>query len=133
LQNNEPLEQRGRIFPVGLRLLAILAGCLSGFAGSLAFGRVFIFVSIVLILGAFVQPYVPRLGRWVFSIGAILLSVYVGLFLVPLALGSISMLREYHAPHDLALLFLFVISIALVAWVDLALVMNQRVRKSTAE
>jgi glucan phosphoethanolaminetransferase (alkaline phosphatase superfamily) len=102
-------------------------------AGFLAFGTVFCFVPIVLILGAIIQPYSPRLGRWVFAIGAVVVSFYVGVFLVPQALGSISMVRQYHSRHDLALLSLYFVSIMLVAWVDLALVISLKVRKTSVE
>jgi hypothetical protein len=131
LQINSPEAQRADIFPNGIRLLAILAGCLSGFAGFLVFGIVFCFVPVVLILGAIIQPYVPRLGRWVFSIGAMLVSVYVALFVVPQAFGAITMLPDYHEPHDVAVLSLFVLSIALVVWLDVALVRNEKVKKTS--
>lgn len=109
-------------------MLAVLAGCLSGFAGFLVFGIVFLFVPLILILGAIIQPFVPRLGRWVFGVGAMLVTVYVGVFLVPQALGTMSRLAQDHAPLDVALLFLFVLSITLVFWVDVALVMDERGR-----
>jgi hypothetical protein len=128
LQINSPEAQRADIFPNGIRLLAILAGCLSGFAGFLVFGIVFCFVPI---LGAIIQPYVPCLGRWVFSIGAMLVSVYVALFVVPQAFGAITMLPDYHEPHDVAVLSLFVLSIALVVWLDVALVRNEKVKKTS--
>ena len=94
------------------------------------FGIVFCFVPVVLILGAIIQPYVPRLGRWVFAIGAMLVSMYVALFLVPQAFGAITMLPHYHEPHDLADLCRFVLSIALVVWLDVALVRNEKVKKT---
>jgi hypothetical protein len=136
LQIDKPPEQRARVLPAWMRLLAILAGCSSGLSGSLVFGIVFLFVPIILILGAIIQPYMPRLGRWVCSVGAVLVSVYVGVFLAPQAFGLASMLPEYHTLHDLAVLFLFVFSIALVVWADVALVMNgmnRRLTKTTEE
>ena len=125
---NKQVEHRVHIFPRGMRMLAVLAGCLSGFAGFLVFGIVFLFVPLILILGAIIQPFVPRLGRWVFGVGAMLVTVYVGVFLVPQALGTMSRLARDHAPLDVALLFLFVLSITLVFWVDVALVMDERGR-----
>jgi glucan phosphoethanolaminetransferase (alkaline phosphatase superfamily) len=131
LQTDKPLEGKAHNLPGWLRLLAILAGGLSGFGGFLVFGIVFCFVPVVLILGAIIQPYVPRLGRWVFSVGAMLVTVYVVLFLVPQAFGAITMLRHYHEPHDLAVLSLFVLSTALVIWLDAALVRNEKVKKTS--
>jgi hypothetical protein len=130
LQSDKPVEQRVRAFPTRLRLLAILAGCLSGFAGFLDFGIVFSSVPILLILGAMIQPYTPRLGRWVFAVGAMLVSVYAALFLVPQTFGAITMPPHYHEPHDLAVLFLFVSSTALVVWLDVALVRNEKLKKN---
>ncbi|MFZ0522996.1 MAG: hypothetical protein WAL95_18350 [Candidatus Acidiferrales bacterium] len=128
LQTNNSPEQTVHIYPSGTRILAILAGCVSAFAGFLAFGIVFLFVPVLLILGAIIQPSAPRLGRWVFAAGAMLVTVYVGLFLVPLAFGMVSMLRQYHTAHDIGLHFLFALSIVLVASVDVALVMSERAR-----
>lgn len=130
MQANKPPEETVHIYPKGTRILAILAGCVSAFAGFLVFGSVFLFVPVVLILGAIIQPSTPHFGRWVFAVGAMLVTVYVGLFLAPQAVGVISMLAQYHAPHDIGLLFLFVLSIALVFWVDVMLVMSERARKS---
>jgi hypothetical protein len=90
LQSDKPLEEKAHNFPGWLRLPAILAGGLSGLAGFLVFGIVFCFVPIVLILGAIIQPYAPHLGRWVLLVGAMLVSVYVALFLAPQAFGAIS-------------------------------------------
>jgi len=41
------------------------------------------------------------------------------------------MLRHYHEPHDLAVLSLFVLSTALVIWLDAALVRNEKVKKTS--
>jgi hypothetical protein len=111
-----------------MRLLAIFAGCISAFAGFLVFGIVFLFVPVVLILGAIIQPSVPRLGRSVFAVGAMLVTVYVGLFLLPQTFGALSRLRENHTPHDIGVVILFALSIALVFWVDVALVISERAR-----
>lgn len=125
-----PVDKRaGRkthIVPSGIRALAILAGCLSGFTGFLSFGIAFLFVPVVLILGAVVQPYVPRLGGWIVATGAVILSVYAGMFPVPQAFGAISTLPLYHAPHDVGVLCLLVFSVALVVWVDVALLIDRR-------
>jgi len=133
MQINKPPEHTARVLPAWMRLLAILAGCLSGLSGFLVFGIAFLFVPLVLILGAIIQPYVPRLGRWVCSVGAVIVSAYAGIFLVPQAFGSIWALRYWHTPHDFGVLFLFVFSVGLVVWTDVVLVMNRRMGKTTNE
>jgi hypothetical protein len=57
--------------------------------------------------------------------------MYVALFLVPQAFGAITMLPHYHEPDDLANLCRFVLSISLVVWLDVALVRNEKVKKTS--
>ena len=58
-----------------------------------------------------------------------LVTVYVGLFLfLPQTFGALSRLRENHTPHDIGVVILFALSIALVFWVDVALVISERAR-----
>lgn len=131
MQRNELHNDGVRVLPSSLRVSTVLAGCIAGFADFLLFGVVFLCVPTPLILGAVIQPYVPRLGHWVLAIGALLVSAYVGVFLAPQTFGVISTLPLYHAPRDIGMVLVFVLSIALVAWIDVALVMHQRDRKTS--
>lgn len=115
--------------PNSTRCLAIFAGCVSGLAGFLTIGIVLLFVPVLLILGALIQPSAPRLGRWLLAIGAMLVSVSVGLFFVPAAVKGISSVSSYHDAGAVAIVASFVISIVLVGWTDVALVINERKKR----
>ena len=111
-----------------IRWLAIVAGCFAAGAGFLAFGLVFLVVPSILVLGAIIQPYANRLGKWLMGAGAFVLSVFAGLFLAPQAVGMIWRLPLYHTFHDVALASLFSVSLALVGWCDASLVIDARER-----
>lgn len=92
----------------------------------------FLLVPSILILGAIIQPYLPRSGRWILSGGALLVSLYVLVFLAPQAVGIFQTLRVYHGVRDLMLLSLFIVTILLVGWCDVALVTDAaRLRHSS--
>jgi hypothetical protein len=82
----------------------------------------FFLMPIFLVVGAIIQPYTPTFGRWACYLGAMVVSWYVFVFLTPQALGIILLAPQYHTPHDLGILLLIVASIALVIWVDVALI-----------
>jgi hypothetical protein len=115
-----------RAVPRKVRWLAIAAGCFSGVAGFLLYGLLFLFVPAILILGAILQPHSPRLGRWFLSVGALLLSVYVGLFLAPQAVGAIMGLPLDHTFHDWTVASVLLVSVVLVAWSDVALILEAK-------
>ena len=118
------------VIPHRIRWLAISAGCVSGLAGLITVGLPPVFVPLPLILGAIVQPSAPRLGRWLLLVGAMLLSVSVGILFVPSAVERMAILSDNHDAGVVGVNFLFVLSIALVMWTDVELVINDRRRRS---
>ena len=70
-------EAKHRILPGRIRLLAVVAGCLSAVAGSSGMGPGFAIYSGILVLGAAAQPGFPRSGRVLTYIGALILSVVI--------------------------------------------------------
>jgi hypothetical protein len=117
--------------PSRIGWLAILAGCVSGLSGSLVFGPFFAVAACgVLILGAFIQPHLPRAGRWILAVGAVISSFYVGVFVAPQAAGMLWRLPLRHEINDIGLCSLFVLSTLLVAYFDFALVRNTNRLKS---
>jgi hypothetical protein len=110
------------IIPVRVRWLAIAAGLLSGLGGSLLFGPLFLLVPSVQILGAVIQPYSPRPGRLLLSMGVLLLSGYAGLFLAPQAFGAILGSRSEFDLSHVALFVLLLVALLSVAWCDVAFI-----------
>ena len=115
--------------PSKIRWLAIAAGVVSGIAGSLPFGPVYAFIPSLLILGAIIQPYIRRPGRWLLHVGALLVSFYVALFLLPAAVGIIWTALLRSDSMLAALLLLDVLSVVLISWCDFELVIEARQRK----
>jgi hypothetical protein len=130
LRINAAPGQTTKIIPSKIRWVAIAAGSLSGFTGSLLFGPLFLLIPSPLILGAIVQPYSPRPGRSLMSVGAFFLSLYAGLFVAPQAYGAISMLHLYYALNHITLLGLLLVSLSFVIWCDIVLVADSRRLKS---
>jgi hypothetical protein len=102
------------------RRLAIVTGCISGVAGSLAFGPLFLQMPAILTIGAILQRWSPRPGRWLMWLGVFYLTPFVGTFFVPSVL---------HPPHlyataPLVAVSLFVASVGLNGWCDVALVVG---------
>ena len=110
------------IIPNRVRWLAIVAGLLCGLGGSLLFGPLFLLVPSVQILGAVIQPYSPRPGRLLLSVGVLFLSLYAGLFLAPQAFGAISTFRSAYDLEHVALFVLLLIALLSVIWCDVAFV-----------
>jgi hypothetical protein len=108
------------------RRLAIVAGGVSGIAGALPYGPIFLLVPSILILGAIVQRWSPSPGRWLMSLGAFILTVYVGLFLAPQGISGIWSLPSTHDINYLTLIVLALASTVLVGWCDIALVVDAR-------
>ena len=122
----------GAAFPANTRWLSIAAGCFAGAVGALAFGWVFPAMALVLVCGAIAQPYTPRVGKWLVWVGAAILTVNVGLFLLPQALGSMLVLAR--TPDTNLLLFFLadVVSVVLMVWCDVALVVEDRKTKAVS-
>ena len=119
------------IVPSKVRWLAIATGCISGISGSLLFGPLFFLFPSIQILGAIIQPYSPRSGRFLLSFGAFFLSFYTFLFLGPQAFGALSMWRSIVDLNGIALLVLLLVSLITVAWCDVALIVDaKRLKRS---
>lgn len=118
-------EAKHGIFPGRIRLLAILAGCISGLIGSLSMGYGFAIFPSLLILGAAVaQPLLPRSGRWIMLIGALMLSVAALPFGAEMMFYGIRPLARYHDFNALGVFTLWVMSFLLVAWCDVVLLVE---------
>lgn len=132
MQIDKPRRNWIRVLPLDLRLLAISAALIPAVAGSLLFGIFFIVIAIPQIAGVILQPFMPRLGWWILSIGAVILTAYVCMFIGPQALGGILMLRDFRDPKAVQLSLLLVLSIAVIAYADVALIRWERKLKKTA-
>ncbi|HEV2488721.1 MAG TPA: hypothetical protein VGT03_02850 [Candidatus Acidoferrales bacterium] len=118
----------GQVVPRRTRWLAIAAGCLSGLAGSLSFGPLMFAFSLLLILGAIVQPWWHRPGRWLLAFGAFIQTFYSFLFVLPGAIFIIQSPPLLQGDSLIALIALPLIptSVALVVWCDIALIVDAR-------
>ena len=112
------------------RWLVIVTGCVSGVAGSLPFGPLFSVVPAILVLGAVLQRWSPRFGRWLMWLGAFFLTVDVGAFLGPVVLSVLRPPRFLDS-NILIILSLCIVAVVLVCWCDVALVIGSR-RSKTA-
>ena len=117
-------EAKHGIFPGRIRLLAILAGCVSGLIGSLSMGYGFAIFPSLLILGAVAQPLFPRSGRWIMRIGALILSIPVLPYGGGLMLLSVKHLYGAHDFNFLAVLTLWAVSFSLLTWCDVVLLVE---------
>jgi hypothetical protein len=122
LRSHETPNKNLQTVPRKIRWLAIAAGVFSGVAGSLPFGPLFAIIPSLLILGAIIQPYTPRPGRWLLYLGAFVVSVYASLFLAP---GALEIVWTVHLRDNLAQLTLFILvlsSIFLIGWCDIEII-----------
>ena len=71
----ESVDYKNRILSRKTRWLAALTGCVSGVA-LLSFSWLCV-LGIILIIGAVLQPRVPRAGRWLLYVATPLLSLWV--------------------------------------------------------
>ncbi len=121
---SEPRNHRDVYVSGYTRWVAIGAGLLTAVYGFLAGGWLSLAVPILLIAGALVSPYSPREGRRLIRVCAILLSI--GFF--PLAFFSLrgigSVLNSYHDFNILGMVGLSLTTPLLVAWCDVALVVD---------
>lgn len=109
------------------RVIAIAAGCFSGAAGSLEYGPFFLIVPAVLVLGAIIQPWSTRPGRWLMWLGAFFLTLYEGAFFVPQIAEVIT--SQFASLDSVAIQVLFLltlVSVFLIIWCDAALVVDAR-------
>ena len=117
-------EAKHRVLPRKIRLLAVVAGGLSGVAGCLGTGLAFWIYPSLLIVGAVAQPRSPLSGRWLMYVGAPILSVWILPYGVGVVCEGVRNLPRYHDLNSLVVITLWAVSFSLVAWCDIALVIE---------
>ena len=125
MQNNPRMGEFAGIVPAKIRLLSIATGCLTAIGGSIILGLFFSIPPIILVLGAVAQPYIRVVGKWLIGLGATLLSLEV-MALVAVIPEGVWLLRLYHDRNFLATLSFSIASVLLVAWCDVALIIEAR-------
>jgi hypothetical protein len=100
------------------RWLAVATGCFTAIAGSLGFTWGFAIVPSFLIVGAVVQPRLPRTGRVLMCAGALALTLWVLSF-------CFFILPENRFTNRPDVLAVTLVSVLLVALCDVALVMEE--------
>jgi hypothetical protein len=116
----ESVSYKSRILPRKLRFLAVMTGCVVGIALMSYTWRSL--SAIPLILGAVLQPRVPRMGRLLLSVAAPLLSAWVVPLGVIMLVGTV---RGDPFPHDflgVSLTLAWILSPILLLWCDATLV-----------
>ncbi len=118
------MESKKRILPRKVRWLAVVTGCVVGIA-LLSFKWAAV-CGIVLTVAAVVQPWMPRTGRWVLSVVAPLLGVWIvpmgGLFLLGAVKGETLGVDFFSRGLALA----WMLSPILLVWCVAALVVEAR-------
>jgi hypothetical protein len=113
-----------RVLPRKIRLLAVIAGCFGAIA-LLGFSALFSVSAIPLIMGALVQPKLPYLGRWLISVAAPALSMWIilggGVFWLETLRGGNPFL-PYLLPMVLSVVWM--VSPILFIWCDVALLLE---------
>jgi hypothetical protein len=119
--SNESASQKSSIVSAKIRLLVILTGFFTGFAGSLGFGIGFSMFPGVMVVGALLQPRFRNLGRGLMLAGALLVSAWVLPYAVDILFEGI----------DRPDMMIFTVgSILLVAVCDVALLVEEvRIRR----
>jgi hypothetical protein len=128
LKDGSMLLRRASVLPLGLRILAIAAGILSGMVGTLGLGFVFLIIPVPLVVSAIIQPYMLQVGRWIFWFGAVLLTFYVVVYIGPAFKGIIPMLEQFHALQDFVMPSFIVLACLLVLILDVALLLHEVAR-----
>jgi hypothetical protein len=108
--------------PNEIRWLALTAACVSCVTGALLSDLLLFLAPSILIVGTLVQPYSPRPGKMILSLGALLLSLYVVLSLSPSAFEMVMSLRVGPSVTQELLFSMLVISVSLIACLDVKLV-----------
>ena len=122
---NQISGQSTDIIPSGTRWLALLVGCMAFIVVSMPPSPMStLVVPSTFILGAIIQPYSPRPGRWLLSVGAFHLSLTGVPYLALMIAGGASQLLDSENPSPLFLAF--VPPLALLIWCDVALVLDAR-------
>lgn len=125
--DNQTSGQSTDIIPRGTRWLALLVGCIAFVAESMPPSPVStLVVPTSLILGAIIQPYSPRPGRWILSVGAFYLSLSGVPYLALMVAGGAMHLLNSQSLDSLLLLLALVAPLVLLIWCDLALILDAR-------
>jgi hypothetical protein len=117
------------IVPTGTRWLTLLVGCLdlAFVVASMPHAPVStLVVPTSFVLGAIIQPYSPRPGRWLLSVGAFYLSLSVVPYLALMVVGGALHLRDSISLNSLLLLLALVAPLLLLIWCDVALILDAR-------
>lgn len=123
-------NQTTGVVPGKIRLLSIATGSFTAIGGSLVIGIPFLIPPIILVFGAIAQPYFRVVGKWFIGLGAVLLSAEV-MVLAAVIPESVRLLRLYHDRNFVATLSFSIVSVLLVAWLDLALIIYARQLEET--
>jgi hypothetical protein len=123
--DNQTSGQITDIIPAGTRWLALLVGSLAFIAGSMPPSPVpTLVVPTSFLLGAIIQPYSPRPGRWLLSVAAFYLSLSGIPYLALMVAGGASHLLNSESLNSLFLLLALVAPLVLLIWCDLALILD---------
>ena len=120
MNNGELKNHTAALAAPRTRWLAIVTGCISGLAGSLPFGPLFVVISAILVFGAVLQRWSPRSGRLLMWLGACVLTLDVGAFFGPLVLRPPHLIDT----NIVVVLTLCLVSLVLVGWCDVALIID---------
>jgi len=127
----ESANHKNRILPLKIRWLAVVTGCVVGIA-LLSFKWLSV-SGVFLVVGAIVQPYAPRAGRWLLSVVAPLLAVWIvpmgGLFLLGAVKGENLGLDFFSR----GLAFAWMLSPILLVWCIAALAVEARKERRARE
>lgn len=124
--DNQTPGQSTDSIPTGTRWLALLVGCMAFIVGSLPPSPVStLVIPTTFVLGAIIQPYSPRPGRWLLSVGAFYLSLSVP-YLALMVAGGASHLLDSKSLNSLLLLLALVAPLVLLIWCDVALILDAR-------
>jgi hypothetical protein len=127
----ESVNYKTRILPHRIRCLAVVTGCVVGIA-LLSFKWAAV-TGLLLIVGATVQPWMPRAGRWVLSVVVPLLDIWIipmgGLFLLGAVKGETLCVDFFSR----GLAFAWMLSPVLLVWCSVALVVEARKERRARE
>jgi hypothetical protein len=124
---NQTSGQSTDVIPTGTRWLALLVGCMAFIVGAMPPSPVSTLpVPSTFVLGAIVQPYSPRPGRWLLSVGAFYLSLIGVPYLALMVAGGALHLVDSKSLTSLLLLLALVAPLVLLIWCDVALILDAR-------
>jgi hypothetical protein len=119
VQAGDPNKQEPASLPRYTRWLAIGAGVLATFV-FLPYGLPGLLLASMPIVGAAVEPYIGRAGKWLLIAGAMSLTVVGAAGLFALVLRE----RSWPGSNNIVFTSLLTISMALIVWCDVALIIH---------